>query len=1162
MAPQELEGATLGEKHRSYNKRLQESQLSVADIGESDIGNLLKIDIACQNKNVEYILKVLKGEDMLYVARALTRCTWLYTDNEYANIVNPDYLQSEIFPNMNTKSIIMFKKQIRRNIRDESRAEQFYLKEIDKSEACKWLPYCSVAFIENNIEQYVKPSGLSQIKLRLFKRLCEKSITIFEIIMKHVPSYAGSHYLKAVTFLLNTNTDKYMDILESSEYQYPKLNHKSTDLIMKHSKTRVIEKIDNYIKVIHIPTFVKYLEVNEIKNFLTVQAKKKVDSFQYRGLSRLFRYDTLKYFIYRLPKEEQFDFVKKVCMRENEIVEKEVPNMDTNSVIIYNNNKKWYDWYQFAQFDNAFDELTKLISQNVESREKLALLTVLVKCAKQNLEHIQTILNYYINKHMNEDESSKIQFVTEIIRHTHVSKYDDKTWSMLNKVFKSRNIYKASPVAFSCNTEVLNFIIIYNALNDQETPEEIKKQFMFNTLKSYNTKMNQAQKDKVFNYLYELSKSKMSSSVTTETDFTESLETLSNILKLLKDWNKQLVEYPLILNRIKELIQLKKEHSYKASLSKLYNINKSWRKHMFEESIGLSPCEEVCLNALKHEPQLLVRHSEEMGIIKKDDTISLKRFLSKLRIYWPQSLAQEWIELYFNNINDTNSQKAAVRGIVAILPQKPFLSMIEKYQPVQAKIDWKQADDRVISVQRLIAKNMHRARPQPPPDAILGYAKGDYLQFALPSLLAIFYNVKFPVVRQYVPKLLDSPVSLQKHGIRLAFKKLDREELKSLFLNCWKSSKNTTIRSIIFKYTHTLLCNEKEATNSASLWELLEIFIDNLTFTEDKDIYKLFSEVSQVPICIRAKYLIKGYNFLQKLIPTLNENDRSYYELITTQLAGHSRVVMETISSDFVISLIQEYLDKRFFNYNDKYVSYVYHSDDGVQIISAYLLCSKTEDEQIQKYQNVFAPLMRRSLEKWGEKSNGTYFVRKHFYQLLTRLCYDLKDYVADKNMLIPLKMFTLILDELEKNLPVTENYIILTKWKLAVAFAKLTQEHSSTKDNNIIPLEFGKICLKYLKKDVEEHFPCIYVLFSKCVKQFLFMITPENAKLEFYEGMLSDKDFIQGYLAVIEIALDSRRDLNYKPLWKQIVSHPSVEIKMHYYNKIEEKEKETNYAF
>lgn len=1167
MALQELEGATLGEKHRSYNKMLKESQHSLADTGESDIDNLLKIDIACQNKNIEYIINILKGEDMLYVRRALTRCTWLYTDNEFANIVNPDYLQSEIFPNMNTKSILMFKKQIRRNIRDESRAEQFYLKETDKIEACKWLPYCSVPFIENNIEQYIKPYNMSnQIKLRLFKRLCEKSITIFEIIMKNVPNYEGKNYLKAAIFLLNTNPDKYLDIMECSEYQYPRLNHKSTDTIMKHSKTRVMEKIEDYIKVVHIPTFVKYLQVNEIKSFLVVQAKKKVDSFQYRGLRRLFQYDTLKYFIYRLPKEEQFDFVKKVCMRiEDETAEKEASNTDTGIAalreIIYNNNPKWYEWYQFAEFDHAFAELTKLISQNVESHEKFALLTVLVKCAKQNLERIQTILNYYNNKHTNEDESSKIQFVTEIIKHTHVSKFDEKTWSMLSKIFKTKNIYEV-PVPFSCNTQLINFIILYNALNDQKTPEEVKKQFMFDTLKSYNTKMNQAQKDKVFNYLYEMAKPKLSSPVNKESDFTESIQTLSNILMLLMDWDKQLVEYPLVLNRIKELIKLKKEHSYKASLSELYNINKSWRKHMFEESLDLNPCEEVCLNALKHEPQLFMRHNEEISTIKKDDDISLKRFLSKLRIYWSQSLAQEWIEVYFNNINETNGQKAAVRGIVSILPQKPFSSMIEKYQPAQPKIDWKQTDDRTINVQRLIAKNMHRARPQPTPDAILGYAKGDYLQFALPSLLAIFYNVKFPVLRQYIPKLLDSPVSLQKHGIRLAFKKLDREELKSLFLNCWKSSKNATIRSIIFSYTHTLLCNEKDDTNSASLWELLEIFIDNLTFTEDKEIYKLFAGVSQVPMNVRAKYLVKGYNFLQKLIPTLKEDDRSHYEWITTQLAGHTRIVMETISSEFVISLIQEYIEKKFFKSDDKYVSYVYHSDDGVQILSAYLLCSKNENEQIEKYERNFVPLLRQSLEKWGEKSNGTYFVRKNFHQLLVRLSYDLKDYVAEKNMLIPLKMFTLILNELEENLTVTENYILLTKWKLTVAFAKLTQEHSSTEDNKIIPLEFGKICLEYLKKDVELHFPCIYVLFSKCVKHFLNMITPEDAKLEFYNGMLSDKDYIQGNLAVIEIALDSSRDRNYEPLWKRIASHPSVEVKMHYYNKIGEKEKAIGYGF
>ncbi|KAJ8711302.1 hypothetical protein PYW07_008544 [Mythimna separata] len=955
MAPLDLQGDTLGERHQNYNKLLKtaiDNQQPVADftLDDNDVEKLLKIDLACNNKNVDYIIDVFKRGDMLCLSRALAQSIWLITDPQYAHIINPDYLRTQLLPNMSTKAFIKLNKHIRHNIQDETRAEQFYLQEKKITDAYKWLPRCSVAFIEANIAKHV-----THCKLRTFKRLCEKSPNIFEIFIKQVQYYDKTRYAQAVTFLLKADVEKYLDILEKesncNSYNLPKFNDKATNIIMRKCPKRIMDKFDRNTKVI------------------------------------------------------------------------------------------------------------------VES------------------------------------------------------------------------------------------IIIYNLLHDLSVPADIQEQFSFGTLKSYGRKLNEEQKEKIFRYLYEFLLNKFKPITNEESSLTDSIGNIDCILRLLRDWNKQLTDYPFVIDKIKECVKVKRENAWKVSLLPIYNFNKSWRKHMFEESVAMSPCEEVCLNALKHEPQLLTRHQQVVDTLRANDAVSLRRLLAKLRIYWPHSLAQQWIDAYFLNLDKTDGHKATVRGICSALPQKLLLEFIEKYKPAQAKIDWNGIDDRVLSIQRFIAKNMHIARPQPSPDTILLYAKGDYLQFALPSLLAIFYNLNIVESQEHIPKLLDAPVSVQKHGIRLAYRKLEHETVKKIFFDCWKASKNASIRAIIFKFTFELLCREKDPVKAVSLWELIELFIDNLTFEEDKKIYDLMAHIEQIPLNVRAKYLMKSYKFMKSLAEKVKEDDRAHYQVLTAQLAQHSREIMDDMNPDFVTDVIQEFIDKDFFG-TENYFGSVYPSGGIISVLSAYLLCSEDENIQKEKYEKVFVPVMQRAFTKWGEKRDGSYVIRDHFQYLLTRLSDDIKEYVAEKKKIIPVKMFIDIQTELDKNLTISENYMLLSKWKLTVAVVKLVGKlNSDGKDwegivTEIAP-EFGKICLDYLKEDVKLHFPCIYKLFAKVLNaMFLTLITNDKTKVTIYESLLADTEFVQGYLLTILNSCDSYSydKENYGDLWNKILEHPSVEVQMHYY--------------
>ncbi|KOB69354.1 Ribosomal RNA small subunit methyltransferase A [Operophtera brumata] len=128
--------------------------------------------------------------------------------------------------------------------------------------------------------------------------------------------------------------------------------------------------------------------------------------------------------------------------------------------------------------------------------------------------------------------------------------------------------------------------------------------------------------------------------------------------------------------------------------------------------------------------------------------------------------------------------------------------------------------------------------------------------------------------------------------------------------------------------------------------------------------------------------------------------------------------------------------------------------------------------------------------------------------------------------------------------------------WKLTVRLTELIQSSNETDDwdkiCSEIAAEFGKFCLDSLKEDVMSYFPCIYVLYAKALEMTLRDF-PMIIQLQIFEQMLSDVDFIQAYLATLKVFPNYESDedttVKQRQLKKIIEDHPSVEVKMHYYN-------------
>lgn len=1180
MAPLTLEGVTLGQRHRHFNKLVNDALTNKVPFDEikakeekSDIDKLFKIDIASKYQVVDYILETLKSDDLLHVSRAIKQSTWLINDQKYSHIINPQYLNDVLFPEMTAKASCKFMLHVRLNLKDEDRVEKFYKFFEDKGlqkTAFKWLPNCSLEFIKQVVAKKTE-----DIDKDLFKRLCERSIDLLELyVEKSERIMKNTEYAKQVMFLMNTDMEKYLNVVEKLlKVRNFNFGPKYTELILKTCPERIIDNFEIYAYSVDTGSLGKYLGKAKAKEFLLKHVKNE-------QITSWFTYDNIAKITGEMPKEQKFELIKQVFIDKTSENSGDLRPLDepyaeycSSSIRMRcsayktprSSNKNIYQWYKHAPFSVAFTELKKLIRAESSPDERIAMMSVMLIAAGSNTKNVETVLQYYHDRHINEPFKFKVQFVDHLLAATSTHRFDEKTWKLLEELFHSMEVYIDSGNRV---TNCVNSIILYKVLHDECIPEAIEKKFIFHSFKKSMSKLNTQEKEKMFKYLLNYIEQKLSQLVVTnQEDYAKAITLVNDFLDLLLDWKKDLIEYPMLLKKVKEIMTMKKENAWAAYTADIYDKNKSWRKHFFEHSLVLSPSEEACINALKHDPDLLKRCSSEMDVLRYDDNVSLKKLLSKLRVYWPESLASEWATVYRGRLQQTGGHKAVVRALCTLLPPDDMLQIIKKYAPENNKIIWSEADELELSLQKNIAKNMHTARPQPPPDAVLWYAKGDYLQFALPSLSAIFYNLSAARCRQHFSELLDAPVSVQKHGIRLICSKMKFHEIKETLSNTWTTSKNSSIRNVIFQLTYDLLCHEKSPDEAEDLWQMLQLFIDNLTQEENKNIYTLMGEVSAIPINIRARYLMKSYKFLKSLPAKFGCKDS------VENLARYTTEIMDKMDPEFVKGIILEHFEQ--FYVRDKCQKNSYNSYNTV--IASYLLWGETEEAQLERCE-VLVPIMNYVFPMWNYVHDNQYVVKKLFSELISSLFTQYTSNILRKEIVAPAQLFKNILNKMEESLIFSKNYMIMRIWQLKVAFvhcsagfrsklkltdSKETETECRRDDNNLyndqwnelcqkfIP-DFGAQCIRFLKQDTATS-PILYASFGKALSEMLNSIS-FNQQLHnaLYEVFLSDKDLdIYGYLVVLKLMPryfydDKDKECVAKYL-ELIRSHPSVVVQMQY---------------
>ncbi|VVC93122.1 unnamed protein product [Leptidea sinapis] len=1134
----------LGEKHKYINYAVRESlknNLPIQEIeNDDDMKNIIKIDVASSRRDIDFILKVLTGKDMLYISRAIKQSKWL-VDDEFSHIINPEYIHKILIPDMTSKAANKLFKYIKLNLKNSKRVEDFYNYE-ELKKAADWLPYCSAEFIEANFTKHVELVDMS-----LLRRLCEKSFKVLEIFTECENVYNKKEGLQETIFLLKKDLDRYLNIVEKlPQYSCPKFNKSFTEFIMKEAPERVMKKYKFYSDNVETAVFVKHLERKNIKKFiLELYQDDETNRSFYMNVSRM------NIFIKAMPDGDRFEFVKQVYIDRVYKADESLPKplRDAMSNLFQNTSTRIHKqyWYRFTPFNYAFSEIQKNIYKDTSCEELSTAIASLVIAASRERDNLLLLLNYIRKNYSNCAKNLKQNIVQSIISESDFHKFDRILWNIFES-YLLENINEDTDE----NNSFIEPIIVYYALHGLQLPGLVEEKFKFTTLKSYQKNLRFDEKDKVFFYLHNIIIKKINSYVVSnEEELKYKVQLLENILDVITDWSKELNDFPIILTHVKDMLKSKEDNSWKVEFNSIYNKKKSWRRLFFNESLKMNPTQPVFINALKHDPVLLLSECKIKDTSYFDKIISpalvypQQLFLKKVKVYWFQTIAKIFSDKYKSDlININNNQNHVTRALCLLLPRDELKELLHKYAPQEDAVI-NDLDSLTLNIQKNFAKSMHISRPQPTPETVMCYLNEGYLPYTLPSLYAIFLNLNTIESQINIPKLFNTRVSLQKHGIRLAFLKLNPDQITDLLSEVLKTTKNVSIRHVAFSLTHKFLCSQKDATKIQKTWQVLESFLDTITFKENSAVYDTLFKIQDIPDIIKPKYYIKTYKFLKQLIE--QDDQEKYRSSFTNYFIGYARELIETLCPKFITEVLQEN--------EDSFIQNKYYYMPLVELISAHMLCAKNEDEEIQKYNQFLSPLIKKCFKHWDDVDDSkNYYVRANFKSLLVQLCNDLKIIVFKKHMISPVRLFKLIQTDMD-TLSAKENYLIKTKWQLTVLFVELIGEEAEW-DTLVesISEKYSKGCIDILKKHCKQYFEQIYITYSKALHSVTNCIMTHKLMVKFCKQMLDDKSNIV-YMSVMRLLQrhfshyvpdDSKSDI--KDICQTILSYDSTEIQIHYY--------------
>ncbi|KAL0810978.1 hypothetical protein ABMA28_010271 [Loxostege sticticalis] len=1171
-----LTGNSLPKRQQELNNQVIEAAsknipFEVIKAGKetTDVDRLFKIDLAAKYRNTDYILETLKSGDPLYISRVLKKCHWLY-DDEFSNIINTDFLHHNVFPLMSIKMKKKLLAALTMNITNENRAADFYhyckKTKLDNL-AEKFLIFTSESFKLDLIQRSIHDIPQRD---KYFKSLFGASFTLFEAYLQQ--DAWTNNVLHECSYLYSVSDVKYLDMLEKhlkikSGQDFTLGLRISKDIVVKHKK-RILEKPDLYLSILNLGKLLRHSSRNEVEFFAIFLLPNNLSEFWRKSNQTKF-----KQIINVAQDDEKYAFAKKIFADKyhNEEFEmfKQFYDEKYYNLMTSVEREAWalkhlasgqeilgsgkdYVWYQFLKFDKAFEEIKKCILTATDKNKRADLLEVLVRSAKSN-EELEKVFGYYYQRHANERKQNKNDFLHTVLNHHNVFKFDDKCWEAFNKILGSLKVYDASGDA-----EFKIVAIIYHILNDKAMPDALI-QYMESAMAMYSVKIyienvDAESKTKVYDYIFKFYMDRILKFEPGTKDDKLVLN-MHFLLELMALFEKTKADIP---NIILEFVNCDRD-SYKY-------------QQILQGSVLPTLTENDLLKLLKKDSKLVIEKLPEVKRVIDDSwNFKMKHLLNKVKVYFSNDIAKEFIILFnelLTQISYSKTANAAVYGIFQLSEEDYKISFLNKYAPQSAKIEHDTIDRTLLYTQEAICRLACYSRPPVPLSNMLMYLKGDYVHFCLPMFNRYLTNLPMPLCLKFVESLIDAPVSIQKHGLRLAFQCFSAENLKKLVLDAWKNTKNVSIRSVIYKALFEKTANEPDN----ELCEALKALTLDLHDTDDDELFGLLKyDVKKLP----ADFIGDFVEALWAAVSVFKDNEQNITrKTFVIKLMDDKMFLMK---KETLKGIVSEHVKSMFGN-EDKNIQYDEKCKDlhlsKWELDAHYIEYYTSNESDLSESIEMAKFIVRRCLEQWNDVACDIYVFRKLYLEFIENLdqirfvpiagtCGALLPDTKSFENAIPI--FEAILADLQTTLPLHEIYIHVWNLRVIITNRRVIKESRLGYPTDVgvkaieeTGVKFGKEVGNMVKQAAENN--TYFAYFSEDIKDLIcngarnielhlrhgreISIKQEDIELSIARGLLELNTKETSILALQILPLNKKCNLDlYKSVYNVLKENPDTEI-------------------
>ncbi|XP_038217903.1 uncharacterized protein LOC119836594 [Zerene cesonia] len=1050
-----LTGESLPKRQQELNAKVKEAirnAISFNDIKDleekSDIDKLYKIDVALRNKNIDYIVEVLKCGDSLYVSRAL-KCDWLY-NYEYAYIINPDCLQKEIFPHMSPKIKTKMIKTIAVHIKNETRAAAFYeyLRSLKINKlAFKFLLSTSEAFKLNALRNNLNYIGDF---LEHLPHLIGNSLTLAKAYISELnSSYKKEFALIRLSYLFNIDNNQYLDLFENnSETKISeKFGGKISKSIMTKHKERVLRS-----PLLYVPKIKKYML---LRHSTTEDAKIYITAFFPKTLHEFWQYNfynEFKYIFDLIPKTEVFIFFKSTFVSNfgNQPFEMDVRfyRHKYYNILSVEEREKWarqhiergeellgsnndYIWY-IVNFDEALKGIKQYVLVATNHKDRDNMVSILIESSR-NQRDLENLFDYYYKRFVNESDNSKDEFLSKIVEKKNVLEFDDACWKAFNKILHSVGVYIHGSF---CNRTFKLVSLIYNIIHGKEIHSAIlhyidSYNVMYWDLEPMCKRLNKEESYRVYKFLLDYFCMKFEAVNNDNIDFIkqEKVKFATKLIDLLPFFNRTNVDLPLnvlsfIEANIQEFPSFRPLHSHAERKEKLTEV--------------------ILLRMLKKDKNLVSNKVSEIKESMNDNVLRLKRLMSKIRIYFSDDLANDFVNLFTdcieNNMCHNNYSKSmfisstAVFGMFQLAIEATKLNFLNKYAPKEGKIAHDEIDSNVLLIQEQICRFACYSRPPVPLESITQYIKGDYIHFCLPMLNMYLVGLPSSTSIKLTEFLLNNPVSIQKHGIRLAFHVYSTDHLKTLIPQIWQRTKNVSLRVVIYKGLVKKIANSLE-TSQDELIDILILITSRLIEDDQNELYDTMF-TNDIPSRFKKSLLRTAWNSVQNFSSNKTRT-------LTIKERILSRIIDYSPDRDFLRTQLI-----------DQHVNYMLHENGIIQnhksemtqihdqlwrITFKYIVTCSNQSE-LEESLTLLQIILELLFKRWNVVVGDKFVIIEFFVYFIKQL--KVSTYYLDSNNEYVIAIFEQILKRVQDFFPAHAMFRTILDVKLYIMMRKIKAEN------------------------------------------------------------------------------------------------------------------------